>query len=92
MTTATKPPANMDAMTYWKWYGKPHCERLAASAGTSYSYWKHICNGTKSPGLDLALALVKASNGELSLEKLLPPERITGIKQAMKEISTKQAA
>ncbi len=73
MTTATRPPADMDAMAYWKWYGKPHCERLATSAGTSYSYWKHICNRTKRPSVDLARALVKASNGELSLDKLLFP-------------------
>lgn len=64
-------PTDMDAMTYWKWYGKPHCERLCAQVGTTYNYWKHICNQQKRPSVDLARKLVAASNGELSLEKLL---------------------
>lgn len=60
-------------LDYWKKHGKESCEKLSTAAGTTYSYWKLICNRVKRPGLDLARRLVDASGGELSLELLCPP-------------------
>lgn len=64
----------MDAMEYWRKYGKgEHLLNMLARAGTTYTYWKHICHYRKRPGTDLAHRLVAESAGELSLARLLFP-------------------
>ena len=63
----------MDLMEYWKLIGKKDAEELCKSVGTSYEYFKHICNKRKRPSVDLARKIVKQSGGEISLEKLLFP-------------------
>lgn len=75
----------MDALTFWRKYSKTYIEEMCLRAGTNYDYWKHICNKRKRPGVDLARKLVKESNGELSLDKLLFPKeeiRATGAQVA----------
>lgn len=63
----------MDAMTFWKTHGKDRVIALCADVGTTYNYWKHIAHRRKRPGVDLARRMVTATNGELTLDMLLPP-------------------
>ena len=82
MTRKPKPAAApaVDAMTYWKAkHGhRPTPDLLAMlqRAGTTYDYWKHICNLRKRPGADLARRLVKESGNELCFDKLLFPREL----------------
>ena len=89
MKRKAKPsaPTPLDAMSYWqtKHGHRPTPELLAMleRAGTTYDYWKHICNLRKRPGADLARRLVKESSGELCFDKLLfPRELLRGGKSA----------
>jgi hypothetical protein len=65
----------MDAMQYWTKYGREPVMKLCETCGTTYAYWKHIANKRKRPSVDLARRFVDASNGEMSLDALLPPKR-----------------
>jgi hypothetical protein len=65
---------DLDAMEYWMLHGRERVQQLCTDAGTSYDYWKHIANKRKRPSVDLAMRLVEASGGALSLLKLLPPK------------------
>lgn len=66
-------------LAYWQKHGIEHCERLCIAAGTSYDYWKRICNLRARPSADLARKLVALTGGELSMETLLPPrEQLRG--------------
>lgn len=62
----------MNAMEYWKKYGRERVIELCEKSGTSYLYWQHIANGRKRPSVDLAYRLVENSDGELSFIELLP--------------------
>lgn len=60
-------------MEYWQKYGIDRAKEMCAYVGTSYDYFKHICNKRKRPSVDMARKMVAFSEGELNLEKLLFP-------------------
>lgn len=64
----------MNAQEFWKKEGRERVKAVCEKAGTKYSYFEHIKNGFKRPSVDLALALVKASNGAMTFEELLIPK------------------
>ena len=47
---------------------------MCVEAGTTYAYWKRVCNLRVRPGMDLARRLVELSGGEMSFELLCPPK------------------
>lgn len=63
----------MDLNEYWKKHGKEKSVEMCNAVGTSYDYFKHICNKRKRPSVELARKMVEFSAGELSLDKLLFP-------------------
>ena len=63
----------MDLNEWWQRNGKLQAKEMCKAVGTSYEYFKHICNKRKRPSVDLARKIVKQSGGEISLEKLLFP-------------------
>jgi hypothetical protein len=63
----------MDLMQYWKENGKAGAEAMCQAVGTSYEYFKHICNKRKRPSVDLARKMVAFSGDKLSLNELLFP-------------------
>jgi ABC-type branched-subunit amino acid transport system ATPase component len=73
--------ANMTLYDYWQASGKNARERKANlikfcnDCGTKFEYIKHIANGRKRPGVDLARAMVRESAGALTLDELLPAKR-----------------
>lgn len=64
------------AQDYWLKHGREKCEALAIGAGTTYAYWKRICNLRVRPGVDLARKLVELTGGELSFDLLCPPSSV----------------
>jgi len=68
MTTGLSP------MQFRDRYGLAITQGVCIKAGTTYDYFKHICNQRKRPGVDLARRLVAASGGRLDLDKLLIPK------------------
>jgi len=62
----------MNAMQFWKKYGKTKVMEVCELSGTTYMYWQHIANGRKRPSVDLAYRLVEHSKGELTFVDLLP--------------------
>ena len=71
----------MNAKQYLNLYGWKRCEEVAKAAGTNRAYFSHIAHGHRRPGVDLAIRLVEASNGEMGLSDLL------GIADRIKEAS-----
>lgn len=65
--------APIGAQEYWVKHGREKCEAMAVAAGTTYAYWKRICNLRARPGVDLARRLVALTGGELSFDLLCPP-------------------
>ncbi len=64
----------MTLRKYQQIYGPAGLERLAIAAGTSRNYlWRLICSPTRLPSASLALQLIRASGGELTLEGLAYP-------------------
>jgi hypothetical protein len=63
----------MDLMQYWKEHGKTKAEEMCREVGTSYEYFKHICNKRKRPSVDMARKMVSFSDGALTLDELLFP-------------------
>ena len=61
----------MDAMEFWKYAGINETRRVCEDAGTSYEHYKHIAHKRRRPSVELANKLIKASNGQLTFEKLL---------------------
>jgi hypothetical protein len=61
----------MSPQHYRQKYSKAFIETVCAKAGCTFNNFKQLCYGRK-PSLALALALVEASGGELSLESLRP--------------------
>ena len=61
----------MDARQYIDEYGSAVAENLAKRAGTNMAYFRQIANGHRNASINLADALVAASDGELDLMSLL---------------------
>ncbi|NBQ17290.1 transcriptional regulator [bacterium] len=61
----------LDAMSFWKQAGIDETRRVCELAGTSYEHFKHIAHKRRRPSVELANRLIKASNGQMSFEKLL---------------------
>jgi hypothetical protein len=61
----------LDAMSFWKQAGITETRRVCDLAGTSYEHFKHIAHKRRRPSVELANRLIKASNGQMSFEKLL---------------------
>lgn len=74
----------MNASEYEATHGKERSKLVVDLAGTKWSYWRHLCNNAKRPGVDLARKLIDASKRvtpekPLTLDKLLTPgEEIKG--------------
>lgn len=71
----------MNATEYEKTHGVERSKLVVELAGTKWSYWRHMVNGVKRPGPDLARKLVKASERvtpetPLTLDKLLTPKEL----------------
>ena len=80
MKTQKKQMAPVSALDYWVRHGRAHCTKMALSAGTTYDYWKRICNQRTRPSVDLARRLVALSSGEMSVDLLcLPREQIRSV-------------
>lgn len=58
-------------LEYSEKYTKAHIEAVCVRAGTNYDYWKRIRDRRQRPSVDLAMALVAESGGELALMGLL---------------------
>ena len=69
-----KTKRGLSPMEFRDRYGIAITQEVCAKAGTTYDYFKHICNHRKRPGVDLARRLVDASDGRLDLDKLLIPK------------------
>lgn len=55
-------------------HGTEGLRRLADATGTKLSYLRQlICNAGKKPSADMALKLIQASGGKLTLEGLVNP-------------------
>lgn len=61
----------MDAMTFWKLAGIEKTRRVCFDAGTTYEHFKHIAHKRRRPSVELANKLIKASDGQMTFEKLL---------------------
>jgi len=61
----------MNARNYIDTYGTDAAEALAKKAGTNMAYFRQIANGHRNASINLADALVAASDGELDLMSLL---------------------
>jgi hypothetical protein len=61
----------MDAMEYWKQAGIEATRKACREAGTTYEHFKHIAHKRRRPSVELANKLIKASNGQMTFEKLL---------------------
>lgn len=75
----------MTPMEFWQANGRYQrgkaegLKSLLKQAGTTYGYWKLICQHRKRPSVDLARRLVSLSDGQLSLDGLLfPREQLRG--------------
>jgi hypothetical protein len=64
----------MDAQQYRKKHGRAKTIEVCRLAGTKYSWFKLCATGHGRFSVDTARALVEASGGEMTLEKLLPPK------------------
>ena len=60
-------------MEYWKLNGRKKCLELCNEVGTSYDYFKHMCNKRKRPSVELARKIIQFTGGELTLDDLLFP-------------------
>lgn len=73
----------MDAFRYFQEHGQDVCTKVARRARTNWPYFKQFVYGSRRPGSDLAMKLVRASKhltpeSSLDLEGLLyPPVRKT---------------
>lgn len=65
----------MDAKTFIEKFGTDEASRIAASAGTNYSYFSQIAYGHRRPSVQLADRLVEASDHRLSFEALMRSKR-----------------
>lgn len=65
----------MDAKTFIERFGTDEAGRVAAAAGTNYSYFSQIAYGHRRPSVQLADRLVEASDHRLSFEALMRSKR-----------------
>lgn len=65
----------MDLRKYLDLYGNDTLRRVAKEAGTSYEYLRQLLYKQRRPSVELAEALVEATDGELDMISLLNTKR-----------------
>ena len=68
-------PTRKTVKAFYDKHGQKGFDRIAERAETRTSYLRQLmyANGGKTPSLKMALAIVRASDGEISIEGLAEP-------------------
>jgi hypothetical protein len=61
----------VDAYEFNRTFGAKEAERVALEAGTTLAYFRQIVFGFRFPSRELALRLVEASSGRMTLHDLM---------------------
>lgn len=71
---------SLGALDWWMKVGSDEAARVAHDAGTSFEHFKHIAHGRRRPSVAMAERLSAASNGGMSVVRLLgiSPNPVTG--------------
>ena len=68
----------MNVKQFVELVGWAEAERVAIAAGTNRAYLSQLAGGHRNPSTDMALRLVKASDGRMDLVALLTANRQSG--------------
>lgn len=71
---------------FYKSRGTDVSRRVAEAAGTNLEYFRHLAHGRRRPSVELALALVEASNGEMTFTEIMLAKKLTSRRRAVNRL------